>query len=492
MKEGEVELRDIWVGVSIIVAWLLLLLSGIRAFSVTTLTTSEGVLIRRASVGCLQEQRTVFIYNSQFGYRQRTFADFATGSICPLVPPCSFQVRYRTTSRWFIYKSLAKGAFSKCWRFIIFCGLFAATLSWWTRNCRYFSIELHSRYMSYDSLFGNLKAAARIHSMLSPFAAFIIALYLNKQFNWFDTVISMCWGVQGDLHDLALVVAIDLRSQDTEAVLRAKYDLYRYLNAAHFFVYSGLAVDFGGIVANDLVQCGLLTAAEQELIDAAGNRRNMVILWIGSLLDSLLEGGCIRSCQYWEALGSLKSFRAKADGLGKEMSRMSPVSWAQQMQLLVDVLMLLTPPALAFSFETKREGFTVYLWPALGSMLLATFFQGAMRVISKLEYPFGIDLDDVHPDWCLASSEIAILSYLTSPIPKGLARTAADKAARDADIIDEWKQLQGKQKLRQRYPEDGENETAEADIQSVLPGTVGWKPSWRGAWRSRSMTPNSA
>jgi len=320
--------------------------------------------------------------------------------------------------------------------------------------------------------------------MLSPFAAFIIALYLNKQFNWFDTVISMCWGVQGDLNDIALIVAINLRKQDGEAAVRSKYDVYRYLNAAHFLVYNGLALEYSDIPVYDLACCGLLTDEEADLLEQSGTKRNMVILWIGSLLDKLLEEGTLRVSAYNEAIGSLKSFRAKADGLCKEMSRMAPVSWAQQMQLLVDVLMALTPPALAYSFETKREGFTVYIWPALGSMLLATFFQGAMRVISSMEYPFGLDLDDLRPDWCLASSENAILSYLTSAIAVGSAHSAADKALCAAENA-EWKQ--GEQKQRKACPEDSGNDYVAVDILSVLPG---FKPSWRAAWKSRNLIPD--
>merc|ERR1712176_760888 len=141
-------------------------------------------------------------------------------------------------------------------------------------------------------------------------------------------------------------------------------------------------------------------------------------------------------------------FRSKADGLSKELSRLTPISWAQQMQLLMDVLMVLTPPALAHSFETKREGLTVYLWPALGSMLLAAFFQGALRVISAMEYPFGNDLDDIHLDWCLMSSEKAIFSYLSCAVPCQPKHAAAGKTLSVEDVEDEpepGKQKQDKQ-----------------------------------------------
>mmetsp|Transcript_147774 Transcript_147774/g.384216 ORF Transcript_147774/g.384216 Transcript_147774/m.384216 type:complete len:160 (+) Transcript_147774:2-481(+) len=93
--------------------------------------------------------------------------------------------------------------------------------------------------------------------------------------------------------------------------------------------------------------------------------------------------------------------------------------------------MILTPPALSFSLETKREGLTVYLWPALGSMILAVFYQGGMQLINAMEYPFGSDLDDLHPDWLLMSTERAVFSFLAENLPPQLAVVPAtfDKAA---------------------------------------------------------------
>merc|ERR1719498_700511 len=96
---------------------------------------------------------------------------------------------------------------------------------------------------------------------------------------------------------------------------------------------------------------------------------------------------------------------------------MAPVSFAQLLQLVIDILLLLTPASLSHALDTDRSGVTVYLWPAFGSMVTALFYQGGMRLITAMEYPFGIDLDDLHPQWVLMSSECAIFGYLTATPP---------------------------------------------------------------------------
>ena len=67
------------------------------------------------------------------------------------------------------------------------------------------------------------------------------------------------------------------------------------------------------------------------------------------------------------------------------MTRVPPVSFAQLMQLMVDALLTLMPMSLAHILVTEREGFSVYLWPILGSMCLASFYQGAMMLVANMD-----------------------------------------------------------------------------------------------------------
>merc|ERR1719265_806621 len=84
---------------------------------------------------------------------------------------------------------------------------------------------------------------------------------------------------------------------------------------------------------------------------------------------------------------------------------------------MIDILLLLTPAALTHTLDSRRSGVTPYLWPAFGSMVTALFYQGGLRIITAMEYPFGFDLDDLHPHWILMSSERAVFEYLTTVPP---------------------------------------------------------------------------
>merc|ERR1719473_1801713 len=99
------------------------------------------------------------------------------------------------------------------------------------------------------------------------------------------------------------------------------------------------------------------------------------------------------------------------------MSKVPPVSHAQLLQLMVDALLLLTPAALAYAFQTDNNGIGKYFWPSAGSFVIALFFQGWLELVNIMEDPFGDDLDDLNLDWVLISSECAIFGYLSDPLP---------------------------------------------------------------------------
>merc|ERR1719428_897709 len=115
-------------------------------------------------------------------------------------------------------------------------------------------------------------------------------------------------------------------------------------------------------------------------------------------------------------MDAVTGLRGATSTLSKEVLRTPPISFAQLLQLMVDGTNLLTPPALAFAFQSDRDGLSVYIWPALGSMIIALFYQGGLRLITTLNTPFEGETDNLDPDWALMASDRKLFGYLTASI----------------------------------------------------------------------------
>lgn len=381
---------------------------------------SSGILVKAKDLET--KHATPFLYDPMtLKHRVRSYSDFVKRVGLPPPPNCSFQVPYSTSRRATMYRLLHKGALVKCLRFSMHCGAFAVALSWLNRA----SAPLAARLGS-DAIFdqylvrANLKAAKQVQIILLPLASFILALYINMKLEWFNGIINLMWDLQGNLNDTSLLVATSVSPPNDRVAMAVNYRMYRYLNVVHFLCYHNLATDYHADTIEDIFLCGLLTKEEKMLLHQSSNKKGSLLVWIGSSFRQLAQAGKISEQVHVELLSLLQKHRGFGEKLQKEMGRVVPISYAQLVQLMTDMLMLLTPPALADTLSAAKEGYSLYLWPVLGSMLLACFYQGCMRLVTSLEYPLGSDLDDVRPDWLLMSSERTIWALLTEVIPEQL------------------------------------------------------------------------
>jgi len=347
-------------------------------------------------------------------YRVRTFSGFCDGK-APPPPGTSFQEGYRTSSRAMVYSKLLRGALPKCFSFLTLVGLLAMTLSWMLRND--LGRMTQWSFFSRASIEGNMLAAHEVQKVLLPLASFLLALYINMKLSWFMSIMDMSWAIQGHLHNLALMLGSILHPHDCPGHMRTKFTMYRYLCLYHLLLYRTVAIEYSRVTLDDLFGCGLIVGEELLSLADSRNPRNLVLLWCGSLLQQLSNEDKISARTRERLMDSVIALRGSGDTLVKELTRMSPISFAQLLQLVVDILLLLTPASLSHALRTDRKGVSVYLWPAFGSMVTSLFYQGGMRLITAMEYPFGLDLDDLRPKWLLMASECEIFAYLTATGP---------------------------------------------------------------------------
>jgi len=358
-------------------------------------------------------------------YRVRTFENFEKG-IPPPAPERPFQYQYYTSARILLYKGITSGALTRCWRFVIICGLLSMTATWLLRSCRGIDAKigadsLITGWFSHETVSGNFKAANQVQRILLPLASFLLALYVHKKLGWFDDVMDKSWALQGKLHSVAMQLAGALSIATDQTSLVARFKAYRYLNVVHFLLYQAVAkVDgvngresyYENIDQNDLLRCGLLTHGEMKRLVDSPNKRNTVLSWLLEIVAELTASQHLSPYILPHFLNEISAVREQATALDNEMSRHVPISFAQLMQLMVDMLMILTPMALAHLLETNREGYSLYIWPVFASMGLALFYQGGMKLIVAMELPFGHALDSLKPDTLIMSTERQTFSFL--------------------------------------------------------------------------------
>ena len=82
--------------------------------------------------------------------------------------------------------------------------------------------------------------------------------------------------VQAALHDIGLGVGSCLINPDAEAKA-AVYDLYRYLNAIHALLYQSVVPHLPQ-KPSEMIQLGLLTKGEAEILGQAANKQRDLLL----------------------------------------------------------------------------------------------------------------------------------------------------------------------------------------------------------------------
>lgn len=168
------------------------------------------------------------------------------------------------------------------------------------------------------------------------------------------------------------------------------------------------------VCTEDLMSAGLLTEEEADELSKCSNKKNQVTLWISTWVHMAIQKGFMEPIYAQNLMSAIRGVRSSSSTLRKEVARRVPISFAQLIQLVIDGANLLTPPALAYAFRSNNDSMSVYTWPAMGSMIIAFFYQGGVRIVEALEEPFGSDVDDLNPDWCLATSDLKIFNFLTA------------------------------------------------------------------------------
>ena len=139
------------------------------------------------------------------------------------------------------------------------------------------------------------QARSQVDSLVSHYSFFPVFLLLGLlsyvTLRWREWLVNS-HTVQAALHDVgvlvgASIVAPDERAKDTV------YELYRLLNAIHAVLYKSVVPHLPQDVAG-LVDLGLLTSGEAELLEPTANKqRDVLVTWAGQKVEALRRSGHI-------------------------------------------------------------------------------------------------------------------------------------------------------------------------------------------------------
>ena len=293
-------------------------------------------------------------------------------------------------------------------------------------------------------------ARSQVGSLIASYSFFPLFLLLGLlsyvTARWRDWLVNS-HTVQAALHDIGLGVGSCLVNPDAEAKA-AVYDLYRYLNAIHALLYQSVVPHLPQ-KPSEMIQLGLLTKGEAEILGQAANKqRDLLLTWAGQRVEALRQSGHIDGGVLALSFSLLK-LRAMCARHHDLFLRHMPNIWFAASRLLVDLLIALLliqlPLNAVESHVLDAEGHAVdshlqsihCAITAVGAFFVAFAFGAAWSVVELLSNPFAAEIDTYNVDPLLASSERCLFVQLRSAIiGRELLRAARESPVASAGADD--------------------------------------------------------
>ena len=142
----------------------------------------------------------------------------------------------------------------------------------------------------------------------------------------------------GAINSCSQLIGSALKEPLTEASKQLAFRCYRYMTAAHILAYKEFAPSpwFEAMTLQDLVECGLLTAAEVEHLTPMDNTKHeLLVSWVAKEMFEGIEKGLLASALKVERTNDI---RGNLGGISGNLITNQPNLWAALMTLVCDLL----------------------------------------------------------------------------------------------------------------------------------------------------------
>jgi predicted membrane chloride channel (bestrophin family) len=341
----------------------------------------------------------------------RTLDKFRKGQNLGGSPVPIFFHRYSSRNKE-LMSTVMRGVVGKTWKQAILNALIAGMLEWglfYVKHCKkeYFpALELW------------FAGAMRVESAVLSVVSFLIAMYVEGRMAKHQDITKSCWALRGHLINLSVCLGSVIDNDEINTV--NKFRMYRYLTLAHVYFYKTICPQQMDVFDDEhWLSKNILEPQELEWLKQARLPAESILCWLTNAITTNPAtneeaDGYTRT----QLAKRLVLIRAGASALMDTCSWLPPVSWAQLISVMVELLVAVTPVALVMRRANETEA--SYVWGMLGAACQALFFQGLINMVVIVEDPFGDDLDDLNPDGLLVKTEQQIQSFLMSEIPEGI------------------------------------------------------------------------
>ena len=293
------------------------------------------------------------------------------------------------------------------------------------------------------------QARSQVDSLVSHYSFFPVFLLLGLlsyvTLRWREWLVNS-HTVQAALHDVgvlvgASIVAPDERAKDTV------YELYRLLNDIHAVLYKSVVPHLPQDVAG-LVDLGLLTSGEAELLEPTANKqRDVLVTWAGQKVEALRRSGHIAGGAPVALAHSILKLRGICARHHDLFVRHMPNVWFAASRLLIDFLIFFLLIKLPLSVVDsagldahRHAALSIHcVITAMGAFFVAFAFGAAWSVVALLSNPFAAELDTYNVDPLLASTERCLFVQLRAGIidRESVSRAGREPLAPAADDLGE-------------------------------------------------------
>lgn len=279
----------------------------------------------------------------------------------------------------------------------------------------------------------HLASLSYVSSNLEHLGTFVLTFYLSLSYARFGKMYWMSRSCQGALNNIAMSIGAALcpnKRDPHHLVWRQTFE--RYLTLVHILMYMNVSpyiknkITLEKLKEHDCMGQRLLTQEEYNILKytidpkseapkdaialpgSAGNGpMNSILVWICMLFDKAgTETNVFRAnvsdvrmlalCKQFQQ--NIKKLRGSMASFGFEQQLPIALAYAHMMQLLVDVICLLTPFSIMYDINTlvvSKAGYVEHdRWATLPLTIIATalqvyFYQGLLALAKVFLYPFG-------------------------------------------------------------------------------------------------------
>jgi hypothetical protein len=187
---------------------------------------------------------------------------------------------------------------------------------------------------------------------------------------------------------------------------------------AFFLAFRDYTPQLQRITFRGLVDAGLLTAEEEELLNKSlYSASSLLESWLADWVEQFMQGEA-----KIQAFGVLREYRAALASVGAWLDIRAPVSFETLLYVVVYTLVFVLPFGPSHIDYKDREAIieTAHVVPVVAVSLLSSFYLALLHLMRHLQHPFNQDelpCDSLNPVQIMNETERKLLDYLTAARP---------------------------------------------------------------------------